>query len=170
MIFILPTDTCYGLAGAFTREDYEEIYRLKWRDFSKKLAFLIEDFSELQKYTEITDDQILFLKQYPYPWSFLGKRNSHFALPDFLKPADYAMISLRVAEKCINAKIRNSIKYPLFLTSANLSWASESRTFVEAREVFPWIHGVDGWVCDRPPSDIFSIGNDGMLKYLRKNY
>lgn len=29
MIFLLPTDTCYGLAGALTREDYKEIYRLK---------------------------------------------------------------------------------------------------------------------------------------------
>jgi tRNA A37 threonylcarbamoyladenosine synthetase subunit TsaC/SUA5/YrdC len=29
MLSLLPTDTCYGLAGDFIREDYLEIYRLK---------------------------------------------------------------------------------------------------------------------------------------------
>lgn len=29
MLFLLPTDTCYGLAGSFTQEAYESIYRLK---------------------------------------------------------------------------------------------------------------------------------------------
>ena len=41
MLFLLPTDTCYGVAGALTREDYADIYRQKGRDFDKPLAFLV---------------------------------------------------------------------------------------------------------------------------------
>ncbi len=29
MLSLLPTDTCYGLSGQFTHDDYAEIYRLK---------------------------------------------------------------------------------------------------------------------------------------------
>ena len=119
MLFLLPTDTCYGLAGSFTQEDYALIYRHKGRDFDKPLAILVRDFDDMDTYIEITQEQKDFLKNYPYPWSFLGKRKSSFILPAFLD-ARYELISLRVASQCIDAKFRDSIQYPIFLTSANL--------------------------------------------------
>ena len=170
MIFLLPTDTCYGLAGALTREDYEEIYRLKWRDFSKQLAILVRDFSDLQDYIDISDTQIAHLERYPYPWSFLWRRKPSFALPDFMDPLAYTHISLRVAESCIDSHIRDKIAYPLFLTSANLTGERESTTLKWAERVFPWLTWYDGEICDRPPSDIFSLGEGGEIVYLRKNY
>jgi tRNA A37 threonylcarbamoyladenosine synthetase subunit TsaC/SUA5/YrdC len=136
MLFLLPTDTCYGLAGAFTREDYADIYRQKGRDFEKPLAFLVRNFDDMDTYIEITNDQKEFLRHYPYPWSFLGKRKQSFILPDFLD-ARYDLISLRVASQCINANFRDSIQYPLFLTSANLQGEKESQTLPEAKLVFP---------------------------------
>lgn len=56
----------------------------------------------------------------------------------------YERLSLRVAESCINANIRDNIDYPLFLTSANFSGTPESKTLAEAKLAFPSIDGIDG--------------------------
>jgi tRNA A37 threonylcarbamoyladenosine synthetase subunit TsaC/SUA5/YrdC len=170
MLYLLPTDTCYGFAWEFNSTDYHEIYRLKWRDFTKQLAILVEDYEDMKTYIEITDEQIEFLRNYPYSWSFLGKRNPDFMLPGFLDAEKYQMISIRVAENCIPQNLQVGLQYPLFLTSANISGKWESKTLAEAREYFPWVKWVDGGVCDHLPSDIFSIWDDGELIYLRRNY
>jgi tRNA A37 threonylcarbamoyladenosine synthetase subunit TsaC/SUA5/YrdC len=101
MLLLLPTDTCYGLAGEFTETDYLEIYRLKDRDFTKLLAILVEDFSDMNKYIEISDEQIEFLQNYPHPWSFLGKKKSEFILPEWMDSEKYQMLSIRVASVCL---------------------------------------------------------------------
>ncbi len=170
MLLLLPTDTCYGLAWAFIETDYREIYRLKGRDFSKQLALLVKDFDDMKAYIEISDEQIKFLRSYPHPWSFLGKRKWDFPLPLWMDSEKYSMISLRVGENCIDANIRDRMEYPLFLTSANLSWSPESNSLAEAREYFPEVEWYDGGICDRPPSDIFSQGENGEIMYLRRNY
>lgn len=170
MLSLLPTDTCYGLAGELTREDYDEIYRLKWRDFSKPLAILVRDYADMEKYIDISLGQKEFLKNYPYPWSFLGKRTDTYILPEYMEKDMYAKISLRVAENCINANIRDIISYPLFLTSANLSGSTESSVLQVAQTFFPMLWGIDGWVCMGKPSDIFSLSVSGEIIYLRKNY
>ena len=94
-------------------------------------------------YIEISDEQIDFLKGYPHPWSFLGKRNPEFQLPVWMDSEKYQMLSLRVAKVCLqdfptfeHSNIR-TFQFPLFLTSANLSGNLESKTLAEAREVFP---------------------------------
>jgi tRNA A37 threonylcarbamoyladenosine synthetase subunit TsaC/SUA5/YrdC len=131
MLLLLPTDTCYGLAGEFTEQDYIDIYRLKGRSFDKLLALLVEDFDDMRRYIEISDEQIEFLRDYPYPWSFLGNKKSDFVLPAWMGSEKYQMLSIRVASVCIPqgsviARIgdRQAItdnRYPMFLTSANLS-------------------------------------------------
>lgn len=168
MISLLPTDTCYGLAWEFNEQDYHEIYRLKWRNFTNPLAWVVRNYDSLKKYIEITDEQIDFLKSYHRPWSILGKRMKSYVLPNFLDPETYQMISLRVAGVCIPADIRNNIQYPFFLTSANISGNPESKTLAEARGYFPWIDGIDHGVCDELPSDIFEFGENWGIKYLRK--
>ncbi len=172
MLFLLPTDTCYWLAWSFTREDFEAINALKWRDENKRLALLVEDFEDMKKYVIISNEQIEFLEKYPYPWSFLWRRNPEFTLPEFMEDKQYEMISLRVAKICVpNDEFRmTNDEYPFFLTSANLSGQSEAKTLEEAKLVFPWITWIEGWVCNRPPSDIFSIGTNGELEYLRRKY
>ena len=138
MLSLLPTDTCYGLAGEFTETDYLEIYRLKGRDFAKPLALLVESFEDMKKYIEISDEQINFLKRYPHPWSFLGKRISD--LPEWMDSERYEMLSIRVSRVCIPIFQHSNIStfhFPLFLTSANLSGHPESKTLTEARVFFP---------------------------------
>lgn len=119
MLFLLPTDTCYGLAGEFSERDYREIYRRKGRDFGKQLAILVEDFGDMRRYIEISDEQVEFLRNYPHPWSFLGKRRPDFILPIWMDDEKYQMISIRVASVCLRGS--QKLNFPLFLTSANLS-------------------------------------------------
>lgn len=171
MLIIIPTDTCYWLAGDISSwEEYHEIYRLKGREFDKRLALLVSDWDMLREYSEITDDQIDFLQSYPHPWSIILNKKENIILPEYLDTDQYAHISFRVATSCIPIDIQRQIQYPLWLTSANLSGHPESTTLSEARVIFPEVSGYDGWVCDRPPSDIFSIGADGELQYVRRNY
>lgn len=96
-------------------------------------------------------------------------RNAQYNLPSFLDKTSYPRLSLRVAESCISPHIRDQILYPLFLTSANLSSQNESKTLAEAREIFPDILGIDGGMCDLPPSDIFYFDERGELEYLRRD-
>lgn len=69
MIRIIPTDTCYGLAGELTKADFLRIYELKGRDFSKPLALVVKDFENISDIAFISKKQISFLKEYPYPFS-----------------------------------------------------------------------------------------------------
>lgn len=122
MIYILPTDTCYGLAGSCDEASYQEIYRIKHRDLSKPLAILVRNFDDLSNYVEISKEQIKALKAYPHPWSCIARRQITAPLPEIiLTDSKYQKFSLRVAEVCISENIRNNIPYPLFLTSANHS-------------------------------------------------
>lgn len=169
---IIPTDTCYWLAWGLTEQDYHEIYRLKGRDFDKRLALFVRDFDMLREYAEVTDGQIEFLKKYEYPWSVILPRKKDTKLPKPLQGDEYEYISFRVAEVCVpNYEIWTmNYKFPLFLTSANLSWHPESTTLGQAKTIFPWIPWIDGGVCDRPPSDIFRFIANGGIEYLRRNY
>lgn len=194
MVIILPTDTCYGLAWEFNEQDYHEIYRLKWRNFTNPLAWVVRDYDNLKEYIEITDEQIDFLKSYHRPWSILGKRIKSYILPSFLDPETYQMISLRVASVCLCHREEWSdpgkqkgiptsygiasytcndetwkLNFPLFLTSANISGSLESKTLAEARGYFPKIVWWDGWICCQDPSDIFAFWDDNQLIYFRKN-
>jgi tRNA A37 threonylcarbamoyladenosine synthetase subunit TsaC/SUA5/YrdC len=123
----------------------------------------------MTQYIEITPEQIEYLRSYPRPWSYLGRRNREYDIPDFIDPVEYMRLSIRVAESCISPDIRVQIVYPLFLTSANISGNPESKTLSGAREFFPDIVGIDGGVCDLPPSDIFYFDEMGEIQYLRKN-
>ncbi len=169
MIFLLPTDTCYWLAWELIEIDYHEIYRIKWRDFSKRLAILVPDMDALREIAEISDEQIQILEQYSHPWSVVLPKNKNYVLPKFLNQDEYSNISFRIAEYCVSEEFQDKLIYPLFLTSANLSGKPESTTLGEAREYFPWIDGYDGGICDLPPSDIFSFWVDNQLIYLRKS-
>ncbi len=106
-------------------------YEKKW------LAFLVRDFAELREYTDITDEQVEFLQNYSYPWSVILRRKESFILPEFLDTEKYSNISFRIASACIPESLRNTLHYPLFLTSANLSGNPESKTLAEASVYFP---------------------------------
>lgn len=125
----------------------------------------------MRRYIEITDEQIEFLRSYHRPWSCLALRNPSFVLPDWMDEHQYARLSLRVASVCLKSSPLSGGQEqdipPLYLTSANLSGQSESKTLAEARASFPDVYGIDGGVCDLPPSDII-YWEDGEVKWMRK--
>ncbi len=170
MLYILPTDTCYGIAGNFTQEDFAKIYELKGRDAAKKLAFLVRDFDELSQIAIISDEQKIFLKNYLHPFSVLLPPNPEYNFPDFLKIDNYPLISVRIWEIFLDEKILKNLHFPLFLTSANLSGQKEATTLQEANSIFPDIQGFDGGICNNPASNIFSFWKNNEINFMRKNY
>ena len=81
MIYILPTDTCYWIACPIhDLKAYSWIYKIKKRNPSKALAILIPDFKWLEDNTDLTSEQIEFLKN-----SIIAKLNSNekYQIEDF---------------------------------------------------------------------------------------
>ena len=101
----------------------------------------------MNRYIDISDEQIEFLRHYPHPWSFLGKKKKSCILPEWMNAEKYQMLSIRVAKVClpINQSANQPIsQFPLFLTSANRSSEPESTTLEAAKKIFPHIEGIDG--------------------------
>lgn len=96
MLTIIPTDTCYGLAGSLEKADFEKIYALKDRDNTKQLAIIVRDFPMLQQVTKISPEQIQILQKYPFPFSVLLPTNLEYNFPEFLKIDNYKYISVRI--------------------------------------------------------------------------
>ena len=170
MLKIIPTDTCYGLAGNLEKTDFERIYALKGRENTKRLAIMVRDFFMLWQVVKISPEQIQILKNYSFPFSVILPRNPEYNFPEFLKIDNYEYISVRIWEKCLKKEILENLNFPLFLTSANISWQPETMSFSEARNIFPEINGFDGGVCDAKPSNIFSFWENNELIFVRKNY
>ena len=162
MIYIIPTDTCYGLAGSYDEFAYEQIYAIKHRDISKPLAILVKNFEDLPKYINISEEQIKILRAYPHPWSCLAERTMNAPLPGkLIDDPKYQKLSLRVAEVCIPETIRDTLPYPLFLTSANHSGEREAHTLEDAKSIVHdsniEMQSFDGGICDQPGSNIFEF-------------
>lgn len=129
MIYILPTDTCYGIACAFhDRESYEKIYKIKKRDTKKALAIMVKSFEWLEKNTQLTPQQIDFLKNYERPFTILTDSipmRLYLEFEDengehFMNKNIYEYISFRVATTKTQKKLLSEIG-PIWLTSANMS-------------------------------------------------
>lgn len=155
MIYLLPTDTCYGLAGTYDSTAYKQIYAIKHRDVSKPLALLVRNFEDLTKYINISEEQINLLRSYPYPWSCIADRKVDSPIPTKLREnPKYQKLSLRVAEVCIPESIRDRLPYPLFLTSANHSGEREAHILEDAKSIVENLSiefvCFDGGICDKP--------------------
>ena len=187
MIYILPTDTCFGIACALNdKKNYHKIYKIKKRDMWKPLALMVEDFSWLEEYTDLLEEQIDFLKNYKKPFTVL---TSSSYVDMFLKFEDeemgmfenkdiYHQIGFRVAHTPEQKKLIQKV-WPIWLTSANLSGKSELYTSDDVHEQFSYyiekgIINVIGipkhelW--NTPPSDVFGFEDESVKQvFVRKN-
>lgn len=174
MLYAIPTDTCFWLACPMNNETgFLEIYKLKWRDFNKPLSIVIKNFDDLNNYIKITKKQIDFLKKYPYPFTILWEINNNFLLPDFLDKNIYSRVAIRIASVCLDRNITGNLEFPLFLTSANLSWQGEIYNSEEIVRIF-WNKNIEifPWKIDfKPASNIFEFIDDSLdINFIRKNY
>lgn len=174
MIFAIPTDTCFWLGCSFYDEKwYLEIYKLKNRDKNKPLSVVVKDFKELEHITNLNTSQINFLKKYPYPFTILASVKEDFILPAFLDKNIYSKIAFRVWEKCIPKNILKKIDFPIFLTSANISWKTEVYSGDEIASIFKnkKIIVFPQNINKIPTSNIFEFIWDNLeIQFLRKNY
>jgi L-threonylcarbamoyladenylate synthase len=182
-IYIVPTDTCYGIACEISDvKSYEKIYKIKKRSFEKPLAIMVPDFEWLEENTYLTDEQIDFLRSYDSPFTILCECPAIQALlqfdddTHFYKNKDvYHKIAFRVAHTKAQEKLLAKI-WPIFLTSANKSWQWEIYDYKDIQNTFEEyehiIHTI--WKEDLNPlsksSDIFEFVDDTTeVQYLRKN-
>ncbi|MDD3302478.1 MAG: Sua5/YciO/YrdC/YwlC family protein [Candidatus Gracilibacteria bacterium] len=185
MIYLVPTDTCYGIACAIDDiKNYEKIYKIKKRSFEKPLAIMILDFAWLKNNTTLNEKQIEFLKDYDKPFTVLTN-SSPVSLwlnyedengVGFHNRGVYKKIAFRVANNETQKKLIKSVG-PIFLTSANTSGDKEIYKIDELEEVFSYyldkkiIEILPGSVGNKNTSDIFEfVGDSVEVNYLRKSY
>ncbi len=186
MIYILPTDTCFWIWCAINDiENYNKIYKIKKRDLNKPLAIMVQNFNWLKENTNLNNKQILFLKDYKRPFTILTNSNS---LSLWLNYEDenwiwfknrniYKKIAIRIANNNIQKNLIKKI-WPIFLTSANLSWKKEIYNIKDIEKDFSYyiknnsIKLLTDNSISLPEikiSDIFEFIWDSLdIKYLRK--
>lgn len=187
MIYILPTDTCYGIACSLDdKKNYEKIYKIKKRSFDKPLAIMVKNFKWLRENTDLTNEQVDFLERYEKPFTVLTESTP---IRLFLEYQDeneqylinkdvYEYVSFRVASNEIEESLINSTG-PIWLTSANLSGAGETYTIEQIEKDFEYY--TDKWIIEVlgnynldpeiPASDVFSFVWESLeINYVRKNY
>lgn len=185
MIYILPTDTCYGIGCRLDdKKNYEKIYKIKKRSYDKALAIMVKNFQWLRENTDLTDEQVDFLERYENPFTVLTNSRSIELFINFgdeneehlINKDVYQQIAFRVAHNDIQESIINS-HGPIWLTSANISGAGETYDITQIEKDFEyyieknivevlWNFQLDPNI---PASDIFSFKGETLeLQYLRK--
>ncbi|MDD2907154.1 MAG: Sua5/YciO/YrdC/YwlC family protein [Candidatus Gracilibacteria bacterium] len=187
MIYILPTDTCFGMACALDDiKSYEKIYKIKKRSLDKPLAIMVSDFNWLEKNTILTKEQVDFLKKYNKPFTILTESPNVKIWIDFVNDETseefinrgvYEKIAFRVANNKTEDRIIKE-NGPIFLTSANISNEPEIYTSREIKEKFEYYleKGIIKFVGENtgkldivPPSEIFEFEGESLeQKFLRK--
>ncbi len=186
-IYIIPTDTCFGLACALDdKKNYHKIYKIKKRRMDNPLALMVESFDWLEENTDLTLEQIDFLKEYEKPFTILTQSRN---VEMYLKFEDeeewmfenndiYDFIAFRVAHNPIQKKLIKRFG-PIWLTSANLSGKPELYSLKDVEKQFEYY--LDKWVLEirwamesqswtTTPSDVFSfVGEDLEVDYKRKS-
>lgn len=176
-IYIIPTDTCYGIGCRLDDlEAYNLLYAIKGRDKGKKLAVLVPSWEDLEYETTLTPSQINFLKTYKFPFTVVCKPRDDFREEyTILDSEEYDTVGFRVAEACLSSESLPYIRTPLFLTSANKSGDIACMTPQEIKSMFhEYTHlfqEIPGESRHEPASNVISFQwTTNNLQYFRKHY
>ncbi len=151
---VMSTDTIYGLVGsAFSRVAINRIYKIKKRNKSKKLIFLISNISDLKKFKiKINKEQAKILEKFwPGKVSIIIE-NIAFRLPD-------------------NKSLIKILKQtgPLVAPSANPEGLKPAKNIAEAKKYFG--SNIDfylsGGTLKAKPSILIKINKNGEIEVLR---
>ena len=82
-VAIFPTDTVYGIGTLPKKEYMEKIYKIKKRDFSKKIIALISNKNKLAELIDETDENIkkienILKKYWPGELTVIFRANQNF--------------------------------------------------------------------------------------------
>lgn len=122
-VAIFPTDTVYGIGTLPEKKYVEKIYKIKKRDFSKKIIALISDKKILPELINETDKNIkkienILEKYWPGELTVIFQANQNFT-----KNFDESMktIGIRIPKNKTALEIIKNTGGVLLTTSANIS-------------------------------------------------
>lgn len=156
-IIIFPTDTVYGIGTYFSnKKGIEKIYKIKKRDKSKKIAYLIGYKKDIKK----------FVKKINFPAKLLMKKFWPGPLTLILKEKN-STIGVRMPANIISLQILRRVG-PLATTSANLSGEKSPATFQEiSQELLRKVDLViDAGQVEGVPSTVIEVGQQ--IKIIRE--
>ncbi|QLE00090.1 threonylcarbamoyl-AMP synthase [Galbibacter sp. BG1] len=170
-LILYPTDTVWGIGcDATNPEAIKKVYELKKRDDSKALICLVSDLRMLQKYVyEIPDAAYDIIELASKPTTIIYDRPINVAKN--LVAADDTL-AIRVASDEFCQKLIRQFKRPIVSTSANISGLPTPQHFSQISDEI--LKGVDYVVnlhrekTNSKPSSIIKIGNDAVVKVIRK--
>lgn len=143
---------------------------------------MVENLQWLEDNTDLNEEQIIDLKEYPHPFTIICQSSVIQALlqfddeKHFYKNKDvYEKIAFRVAHTSDQTKLLKKV-WPIFLTSANYTWQYEIFNYKYLKEVFSEYSHIVEYLSkedlnpNQKSSDIFEyIWESTEKKYLRKN-
>lgn len=122
-VAIFPTDTVYGIGSLPIKNVVERIYKIKNRDFSKKIIALISKKEQLTDLIDENEEEIkkiynIMDKYWPGELTIIFKANK-----EFTKKFDEKLdtIGIRIPKNSIALEIIENTGGILLTTSANLS-------------------------------------------------
>lgn len=128
MIYIFPTETCYGLGcSAFDIKGIKRIYKIKKRDKNKPLLVLVSDFKMWKKIAKVNKIALRLAKKY-WPGALTIITEKKKIIPDILSKEG---IAVRYSSNKIANILIKELKAPLIATSANLSGQKENYSVKE---------------------------------------
>lgn len=122
-VAIFPTDTVYGIGTLPKKEYVEKIYKIKKRDFSKKIIALISDKKILSELIDETDENMKKIentleKYWPGELTVIFRANQNFT-KNFDKNME--TIGIRIPKNKTALEIIKKSGGVLLTTSANIS-------------------------------------------------
>ena len=130
-LIIYPTDTLYAIGcDATNAKAIERVYALKKRPRGMPLSVLVSDFEMLQKYAEITKEQMKILKEkLPGPYTFILQ-------PKIKLPVSNGNVGFRMIDVPIANQIIRKFGKPITATSANIHRKETPATISDLKAIF----------------------------------
>jgi L-threonylcarbamoyladenylate synthase len=170
-LILYPTDTVWGIGcDATNKEAIEKIFKLKKRSDKKTMICLVANQFMLEQYVEKVPEpayDIMDLSERPVTIIYDNPRG----VADNLIAEDNTL-AIRVASDNFCQQLIKKFKKPIVSTSANIAGEPTPGSFSEISELI--LKGVDYVVnleqkkINNSPSSIIKLGNDGIVKIIRK--
>lgn len=172
-VVIFPTDTVYGIGALPKKKSVEKIYKIKHRDFSKKIIALVSDVEKIQEMIDETPQNLkkiqkIINKFWPGELTIIFNANKNFT-KKFDENLD--TIGIRIPKNKIALELIRNAGGIILTTSANLSGEPATTDLkkinVEVLENVDFVIEEKGMKLTGMPSTIIKF-DDGKIELLRK--
>jgi len=119
-VIVYPTDTIYGLgADALNRDAVKKVFKIKQKDPSAGLSFIVPDLKDISKYAILSDSAFRIIKMLtPGPYTFVLKATK--LIPKQILPKRET-VAIRIPDNKICLELSKMLGNPIISTSANIS-------------------------------------------------